>query len=69
MLMSDIVASVFLVAALTAAIAYIVRAKRAGVKCVGCPVAGSCSDKNKGASECSCSAVESMLANMESSVR
>ena len=30
------------------AAAYLVKAKRSGVKCVGCPAGGSCSGKNKG---------------------
>lgn len=69
MVMSDIVASVFLVLALAGAIAYIVRAKRAGVKCVGCPVAGSCADRDRASAECSCSAVEKILADMEGAAR
>lgn len=69
MVMSDIVASVFLVVALSAAIAYIVRAKRAGVKCVGCSVAGSCSSKQASSCECGCSAADKMVADMQNSLR
>lgn len=69
MVMSDIVASVFLVAVLAAAITYIVRAKRAGVKCVGCSVAGSCSSKQASSCECGCSAADKMVADMQQSLR
>lgn len=33
---------------LGASITYIVKAKKAGVKCIGCPAGGSCSGKCKG---------------------
>lgn len=69
MVVSDIVASVFLVAVLAAAITYIVRAKRAGVKCVGCSVAGSCSSKQASSCECGCSAADKMVADMQQSLR
>ena len=29
------------------AAAYLIKAKRSGVKCVGCPAGGNCSSKNK----------------------
>ena len=29
------------------AVAYIVKAKKSGVKCIGCPSAGQCSEKKK----------------------
>lgn len=39
---------------LAAAISYIVKAKRQGVKCIGCPVAGTCSHGGSGEEGCSC---------------
>jgi hypothetical protein len=51
-----------------AAIAYIIREKKKGVACIGCPAAGTCSRKNHPDGEgCSCSidvkAVEEELRN------
>lgn len=50
---------------LAAAITYIVRAKKRGVKCIGCPMAGSCSrshsenkDPNTGSSGRECHSQE-----------
>lgn len=33
---------------------YIVKAKRSGVKCIGCPQGGTCSSKHSGTTECTC---------------
>ena len=40
--MADIIALIIIAAIVAAAVAYIVKAKRSGVKCVGCPAGGSC---------------------------
>lgn len=37
------------------AITYIVKAKKSGIKCIGCPLGGSCSDKNGSHTGCNCS--------------
>lgn len=37
-----------------AAVAYIVKAKKSGVKCIGCPAGGSCSGNCAGDSDCGC---------------
>lgn len=37
-----------------AAVVYIIKAKKSGVKCIGCPAGGSCSQANDGHSECCC---------------
>lgn len=42
-LISNLIVIGILVILLGAAITYIVRAKKRGVKCIGCPAAGSCS--------------------------
>ena len=72
--MTDIVAALVLIAILAAAVAYIVRQKRAGVKCVGCAVGRECAERAKasqaaGGCGCGCSggcdAVERMLAGIE----
>lgn len=36
------------------AVAYIVKAKKSGVKCIGCPSAGQCSGKEEGHTVCHC---------------
>lgn len=52
--MTDLIALLVILAVVGAAIAYIVKAKRAGVKCIGCPVEG-CSSKGKAsAGGCGC---------------
>mgnify|MGYP001624565329 FL=1 len=40
--MADIIALIVIAAIVAAAVAYIVKAKRSGVKCIGCPAGGSC---------------------------
>ena len=45
--MENLVAAVILILIVGGAAAYLVKAKRSGVKCVGCPVGGSCSSSRK----------------------
>lgn len=60
--MTDFIIGVVLVVILGAAITYIVKAKKNGVKCVGCPSGSSCGgncgsncdSKQDGRSGCSC---------------
>lgn len=40
--MKDIIAVLIILAILAVAIAYIVKAKKKGAKCIGCPAAGCC---------------------------
>lgn len=42
-IIANIVISIILIGAVTAAIYYIRREKKKGVKCIGCPMAGNCS--------------------------
>ena len=65
--MVDFVAALVILAIVGAAVAYIVRQKRAGVKCVGCAVGRECAERAKmqRGESCSCSAVDQMIANME----
>ena len=72
--MVNAVATLVLVAILGAAIAYIVRQKRAGVKCVGCSVGQECTNRAKtmqmaGGCGCGCGAVDEMVLKMEQSVK
>ncbi len=66
--MTDLIVGAILVVLVSAAIAYIVREKKRGTVCIGCPAAGTCSRKNHPDGEgCSCSidvkAVEEELRN------
>lgn len=40
--MADIIVGIILVILVGSAVAYIVRAKKSGVKCIGCPAGGNC---------------------------
>ena len=55
--MIDIIVGAVLIVLVGAAIAYIIREKKKGVACIGCPAAGTCSAKNHpGSAGCSCGA-------------
>ncbi len=51
--MEDILVLVILAVVLVAAIIYVVRAKKKGVKCVGCPHANTCGKNTENVS-CNC---------------
>ena len=51
--MADFILVSILVVIVGAAIAYIRKEKKRGVKCIGCPSAGTCASKN-GGSGCGC---------------
>ena len=48
--MADIIAALIVLACVGGAIAYIIKAKKKGVKCIGCPAAAQCAHKNS----CNC---------------
>lgn len=48
--MADIIVGGIVLLALGAAIAYIVKEKKKGVKCIGCPSGGNCAHCNGGCS-------------------
>lgn len=50
--MIDLIIVIILLMMIGAAIVYIVKAKKRGVKCIGCPAAGTCSGQQSQA--CSC---------------
>lgn len=52
--MTDFIIGVVLVVAIGAAIGYIVKSKKRGVKCIGCPAAGQCSNNHSKGKGCSC---------------
>ena len=56
--MADFIVGGILVVLVGAAIAYIVKEKKKGTVCIGCPSAGTCGVKNHpGTSGCSCSGI------------
>ena len=70
--MADFIVGAILVVLVGAAITYIVKEKKKGTVCIGCPSAGTCGAKNHpGAAGCSCSSVaaedvESILESIRS---
>ena len=46
--MADIIIGLMLLAIVGVAIAYIVKEKKRGVKCIGCPSAGTCQKRSCG---------------------
>ena len=52
--MENVIIIAVLVVIIGSAIAYIVKAKKSGVKCIGCPSGGNCSHKNGNSSGCGC---------------
>lgn len=52
--MLDFLLAALIVGLLTAAVRYIIRAKKSGVKCIGCSSAGSCSSHHHNSCSGSC---------------
>lgn len=53
--MADFMVAIVILAVIGAAVVYIVKEKKKGVKCIGCPAAGNCAGKNGAHSACGCS--------------
>lgn len=54
-LISDIIAILFIVIIIGGSLFYIIRAKKKGQKCIGCPYSKTCSsNKQNQCSQCSC---------------
>lgn len=51
--MADFIVIGIILVVLGLAVAYIVKAKKRGVKCIGCPDGGTCSGNCKGETTCS----------------
>ena len=68
--MIDIIVGGVLAVLVGAAIAYIIREKKKGVACIGCPAAGTCGAKNHpGSAGCSsCAALEESLDEIREAV-
>lgn len=52
--MANVIAILIIAALLGGAITYIVKAKKKGVKCIGCPDAGTCSHSHNAADQKGC---------------
>ena len=52
--MADFIIAGIILIIVGIAVAYIVKAKKSGAKCIGCPDGCSCSGKSAGASGCGC---------------
>ena len=52
--MENAIVIAIIVALIGGAIWYIVKAKKSGVKCIGCPAGGSCSSKSSSGCGCGC---------------
>lgn len=51
--MKNLIVTIIVIAIIALAILYIVRQKKKGVKCIGCPSGGCCPSKKNG--KCNCS--------------
>lgn len=52
--MADLIIVGVLLVLVGAAVAYIIKAKRNGAKCIGCPAGGNCPGRYRGHEECGC---------------
>lgn len=52
--MTNIIIIAILLLIVSAAVAYIVKAKKNGARCIGCPAGGNCPGKNGGKASCTC---------------
>lgn len=52
--MANLIVAVIVLLVIVAAIAYIVKEKKKGVRCIGCPAAGTCASHNCEEDTCSC---------------
>ena len=52
--MADLIVGGILIVVVGAAISYIVKAKKKGIKCIGCPAAGQCAGGSKAQGEGIC---------------
>lgn len=56
--MANFIVAAVLLAAVGMAVTHIVKAKKSGVKCIGCPSGGCCGGKKDGSSGCGCGCQE-----------
>lgn len=56
--MTDIIVAVVLLLIIGSAVAYIIKAKKSGAKCIGCPHSASCPSCNSKETECNCNSAK-----------
>lgn len=54
--MADFIVTGILIIIIGAAIIYLIKSRKSGVKCIGCPAGGNCSGRKAGHSGCGCHA-------------
>lgn len=52
--MANLIIVIVLLLIIGAAACYVIKAKKKGVKCIGCPAGANCPSKNGGTSACNC---------------
>ncbi len=52
--MTNFIVVIVLLLIIGAAVMYIIKAKKRGVRCIGCPAGGKCAHKNSKNSSCGC---------------
>ncbi len=52
--MTDIIVGIIILVIIGSAVGYIIKAKKSGVKCIGCPAGSECSKKSCGGCSCGC---------------
>lgn len=52
--MADIITVAIIAVVIAAAVTYIVKEKKKGTRCIGCPSAGTCASKNSGGCQSDC---------------
>ncbi len=53
--MVDLILVLMIAVAVGAAVLYLVKAKKSGAACIGCPSGGTCGQKKNGGCGCGCS--------------
>jgi len=64
--MADLILAAIILIIIGAAIRYIVKAKKSGVKCIGCPASSSCPSCNGGKNSDGCSCCSETHENSDS---
>ena len=52
--MTDFIIAAIVLIMIGSAVVYMIKAKKSGAKCIGCPEGCSCSSKSENASGCGC---------------
>ena len=52
--MTDLIAIIVIAVVLSLAVGYIIKTKKKGIKCIGCPLGANCPSSKKGNCSCGC---------------